>query len=70
MHLYTKAYSKDAVRVMSGDKVVGMILRLTNDRWAACGLDERRLSKATFARPGAAFAASMAAYTELLEQAQ
>jgi hypothetical protein len=54
--LTLQRYNADAVRVMRGTEVVGMILRLGNERWTLNDRREQPLTKRTFGRPGEALA--------------
>lgn len=48
MEMKMQRYDKDAIRLLRGEKIVGMLLRMTDDRWGIYDLDERPLTKARF----------------------
>jgi len=47
-------YSKDAIRLMRGPHIVGMLLRRADNRWGIYDKDERRLTKASYLQAGMA----------------
>jgi hypothetical protein len=46
--LKMQRYSKDAIRLMRGPHIVGMLLRRTDNRWSICDREEKPLTKRTF----------------------
>jgi hypothetical protein len=46
--------TRDAIRLRRGPWVVGMLLKLANERWGIFDTQERRLSKLTFRHPSMA----------------
>lgn len=55
--LVLKPAGKDAKRVLRDGEIIGLVLRLANDRWGAYDIDERRLSPRSYDKPKAALAA-------------
>lgn len=51
MPALVQRYNQDAYRILVDAEVVAMALRLANDRWALFDLNDRRMSKMSFATP-------------------
>lgn len=51
MNLTRERYDKNCQRIKRGDTIIGMLLRLSNDRWGIYSPEEVRLTPRTFASP-------------------
>lgn len=66
--LTLQRYDKNAHRIMRGDEVVGMALRLGNGKWSLNDAEEKRLTARTFVTPPEALHEfRMAAYRDAYE---
>lgn len=44
-------YDKDMYRVVNGGVIIGFASRLSNGFWAACDVDDSRLTRKSFVKP-------------------